>query len=290
MDFSSLLSYLEKVASKEQSPPLESSFWEHLEVLRWMLIRVLLVIIVVFVFVFVKYNFVFTHIILSPTNSDFITYRCLKYTLSLFGFSVDLIEDFQIQLINYDLSGQFLVQISGAFLVASVVALPYLIFELWRFIRPALSSNESHYAGWLFFFSSFLFYLGVSVSYFIIFPLTVRFLGSYQVSSLIANQISIQSYFNALIILTISLGLTFEMPILSYFLSKIGIISKRMLASGRRYAFIIILILAAIITPTTDPFTLMAVTLPLYLLYEVSIWVCKRNEVTQKEEESEDFV
>lgn len=254
-----------------------SSFWKHLEDLRWFLVRILLVILCIFVIIFIKYDFVFNNIILAPTNSHFITYRCLQYFLLQFGFN-DTLDYFQINLINYDLSGQFMIQISGAFLVASIISLPYIIFELWRFIRPALFPNESKYLGWLFFFSSLLFYIGVLVSYLIIFPLTIHFLGTYQVSSLISNQISIQSYFNALIILVLSIGLTFEMPILAYFLSKMGIISKNILVAGRRYAFVIILILAAIITPTTDPFTLMAVTIPLYLLYEVSIWTCQWNE------------
>jgi sec-independent protein translocase protein TatC len=265
----------------QQQPPT-SSFWKHLEDLRWMFIRILLVIVVVFGFVFIKYDFLFTNIILSPTDSDFVTYRCLKYLLALFGLG-DPVGQFQIHLINYELSGQFMLQISGAFLMAGVISLPYIIFELWRFVRPALFPNESRYLGVLFFFSSFLFYLGALVSYFIIFPLTIHFLGTYQVSDLIANQISVQSYFSALIILVLSIGLTFEMPILAYFLSKMGVISKGTLAAGRRYAFVIILTLAAIITPTTDPFTLMAVAVPLYLLYEVSIWVCKRNEEIEPE-------
>lgn len=287
---SAVLSYLmEKVSSdKSEALPAESSsFWDHLEVLRWMILRSLIAITIVFIIIFVEYDFVFTKILLGPSSSDFITYRLLRSLLSSFGFDVGDLKGFQVQLINYDLSGQFMVQISGSLLVAFVIALPYLIFELWRFVRPALLPNESRHVGSLFFFSSFLFYLGAMVGYFIIFPMTIHFLGTYQVSTLIQNQISIQSYFNALIMLVIPIGLTFEMPILSYFMSKLGLISKKTLAAGRRYAFVIILTLAAIITPTTDPFTLMAVTTPLYLLYEVSIWVCKRNE-SRNEEDDDD--
>ncbi|VBB48043.1 Sec-independent protein translocase protein TatC [uncultured Paludibacter sp.] len=263
----------------------EYSFWEHLEVLRWTIIRILAAVVVLFVLVFVEYKFVFSQIVLSPLNSDFISYRILKSLLSLVGLSPALIEDFKVQLINYELSGQFLLQIGVSLAVAAVVAFPYVLFELWRFVRPALYENESKNIGKIFFFSSFLFYLGAAVSYFIIFPLTIRFLGTYQVSELIPNQISVQSYFNALVILVLCIGLTFEMPILSFFLSKAGIVSRKMLAAGRKYAFVIILVLAAIITPTTDPFTLMVVTIPLYLLYEVSIWVCKKNEDKKEEDE-----
>ncbi len=269
-----------KNAPEEQ----EYSFWDHLEALRWTIIRVLLAVAVLFVVVFVKYDWIFKFIF-APLDSDFITYRALKSLLSSVGLSPGLISDFKVQLINYDLAGQFMLQITVSLLVAAIVAFPYILFELWRFVRPALYENESKNVGRIFFFSSFLFYLGATVSYLIIFPLTVRFLGTYQVSELIPNQISVQSYFNALMILVLCLGLTFEMPILSYFLSKAGIVSRSMLASGRRYALVIILILAAVITPTTDPFTLMVVAIPLYMLYEVSIWVCKKNESKQEEEE-----
>lgn len=259
----------------------EHSFWEHLEVLRWAIIRVILVVTVCFTVVFAGHEFVFTNLILSPLNSDFITYKVLNQLLSLVGFSASLIPDFQVQLINYELSGQFLLQIGVSLAIAALLAFPYIVFELWRFVRPALYENESKNIGKIFFYSSFLFYLGAAVSFFIIFPLTVRFLGTYQVSETIPNQISVQSYFNALIILVLFLGLTFEMPVLSYFLSKAGVVSRSMLAGGRKYALVVILVLAAFITPTTDPFTLLVVSIPLYLLYEVSIQVCKRNEKSE---------
>lgn len=263
----------------------EYSFWEHLEALRWTLLRIFIGVVILFAVVIIEYKFFFDKIIFSPLSSDFITYRVLKSLLEWVGLSPSLVPDFKVQLINFELSGQFILQISVSAMIAVVMAFPYILFELWKFIRPALYQNESKNIGRIFFFSSFLFYLGAAVSYFIIFPLTVRFLGTYQVSTLIPNQISIQSYFNALVILVLCIGLTFEMPILSYFLSKIGIISRSMLASGRKYAFVIIIILAAAITPTTDPFTMMVVAMPLYMLYEVSIWVCKRNEDKKDEEE-----
>ena len=130
----------------------------------------------------------------------------------------------------------------------------------------------------VFFISSFLFYLGVVVSYFLVFPLTIRFLGTYNVSELVPNQISIQSYLDTLYILMFSMGKMFEMPVHAYFLSRMGIVSRQMLQSVRRYAFVVILILAAIITPTTDPFTMLVVAMPLYLLYEVSILVCRKKK------------
>ncbi|MGC3977079.1 MAG: twin-arginine translocase subunit TatC [Paludibacteraceae bacterium] len=266
------------------------SFWEHLEVLRWTIIRILAAVVILFVVAFAAYKVVFSQFILSPLSSDFITYRVLKSLLSSIGLSSNFVPDFKLQLINYELSGQFMLQVGVSVMIAVLLAFPYILFELWKFVRPALYENESKNIGKIFFVSSFLFYLGASVSYFIIFPLTIQFLGTYQVSELIPNQLSIQSYFNALVVLILCLGLTFEMPILSFFLSKAGIISKSMLVAGRKYALVIILILAAIITPTTDPFTLTVVAIPLYALYEVSIWVCKRNEkkVSEKESFNED--
>ena len=261
----------------------EYSFWEHLEVLRWTLIRILASVAVFFTLFFIGYKFVFSQIILPPLNSGFISYRVLKSFFELIGLAPSLLADFQIHLINYELSGQFLLQVSVSAMLSVVAVFPYILYEIWRFVRPALYENEIRNVGRVFFFSSFLFYLGAAVSYFIIFPLTVRFLGTYQVSELIPNQISVQSYFNALVVLVLCIGLTFEMPVLSYFLSKAGIISRQLLASGRKYAFIIILILAAVITPTSDPFTMMVVAIPLYLLYEVSIWVCKNNENASEE-------
>ncbi|MGC3977367.1 MAG: twin-arginine translocase subunit TatC [Paludibacteraceae bacterium] len=165
------------------------SFWEHLEALRWTIFRILIAVLVIFIVVFIENDFIFSQLILSPLDSDFITYRALKSLLSFIGLSPALVPDFNVQLINYELSGQFMMQISVSVMVATMVAFPYILFELWKFVKPALYDNESKNVGKIFFFSSFLFYLGALVSYFVIFPLTVRFLGTYQVSELIPNQI-----------------------------------------------------------------------------------------------------
>jgi sec-independent protein translocase protein TatC len=255
----------------------EYSFWEHLEVFRWTLIRLIGVLFFFFIIVFVNYDFLFSDVILSPLSSDFITYRILQQLINLCGLPV-LLPEFKIQVINYELSGQFFLQIGASFGTAALLIFPYFLLELWLFLRPALFASETKHVGRIFLFSSFLFYAGAALAYFIIFPLTIQFLGTYQVSTLIPNQISIQSYFDALCILVLCIGLTFEMPILSYFLSKMGILTSRMLSAYRKYAFVAILVLAAVITPTTDPFTMMAVALPLYLLYEVSVWLAMRNE------------
>jgi sec-independent protein translocase protein TatC len=251
------------------------SFWEHLEVLRWTLIRVILALVVVVGSIFSFKELVFTRVVFAPLSSDFIFYQWLCSLAELVKVPAICPGDFTLQLININLAGQFLAHIGASFSLGLVLVVPYILFEIWRFVQPALYPNEKRHIGAIFSSASFLFYAGVAVAYLIIFPLTVRFLGSYEISSLVPNQISVQSYLGTLYILIFSMGIMFEMPILAYLLSKTGLIHKQMLKSVRSYALVVLLIIAAFITPTTDPFTLIIVVLPLYLLYEVSIIVCK---------------
>ncbi|HNX87985.1 MAG TPA: twin-arginine translocase subunit TatC [Paludibacteraceae bacterium] len=267
----------------------EFTFWEHLEALRWTILRSLgVVTVLTFVFFGFK-DFVFSKIILPPLNSDFYTYRLLcllSEKLKMPGLCPD---DFSVQLININLAGQFITHITSSLIMAVVLSMPYLLFEIWRFINPALYEHERKNISIIFLSSSFLFYLGALVSYFLIFPLTIRFLGTYQVSGLVTNQISIQSYMNALGILIFSLGIMFELPIVIYALNRIGLVSKKALKSFRKYAFVGILIIAAVITPTTDPFTMLVVALPIYLLYEVSILLCNKDlPALESDSEEED--
>ena len=270
----------------------DSTFWEHLEALRWTILRSLSVLLVFVMVSFGFKDFIFNEIILPPLNSDFYTYRFLCYLGELTKFPALCPEPFQIQMINITLSGQFMIHMLSSLIIAVMVAVPYLLYEAWRFVQPALYPDEKKSVGKIFFSSSFLFYLGAAISYFIIFPFTLRFLGTYQVSSVIVNQISIQSYMNTLALLVFFMGLAFELPVVMYLLSQIGVVNKSMLRKFRKYAFVAILILAAFITPTTDPFTMMIVATPLYLLYELSIMVCKNKSLSDPlsgdEDEDED--
>jgi sec-independent protein translocase protein TatC len=252
------------------------TFWDHLEALRWSILRILLVLVVLVTLLFGFRDFVFNNIVFTPLNSDFVFYRFLCYLAGWLHTPGFCPGQFHIQLINIDMSGQFMAHIGATFSIALVLTVPFLLYEIWRFIAPALYPNEKRNVGLIFLSSSFLFYLGSAVSYFVIFPLTIRFLGTYQVSDLVPNQISLQSYLSTLYILVFAIGLMFEMPVLAYFLSKLGLINRKMLVNVRNYAIIVILILAAVITPTTDPFTMLVVAFPLYLLYEVSIMVVKK--------------
>lgn len=287
-------------SNNKSSLGLESSFWDHLEALRWTLLRSLGVLMVLVVVSFGFKDFIFNKIILPPLTSDFHTYRFLCYLADLVNIPGLCPDSFQIQMINITLSGQFMTHMISSLIIALVIAVPYLLYEAWKFIKPALYPNEKKSVGKIFLSSSFLFYLGAAVSYFVIFPFTLRFLGTYQVSETIVNQISIQSYMNTLALLVFFMGIAFELPVVVFLLSQIGLINKAMLRKFRKYSFVGVLILAAFITPTTDPFTMLLVATPLYLLYELSIVVSKDKvksesddddvEENDEEKETEDSV
>jgi sec-independent protein translocase protein TatC len=252
------------------------TFWEHLEVLRWMLFRIIALLFVVLAVIFSNKEFVFNQLILPPLDGSFITYRWMCNLSELLKMPSLCPGEFTLQLVNYDISGQFMAHISTSFTLALVLIVPYLLYEIWRFVSPALYSKEKATTAAIFLSSSILFYLGAIVSYLLIFPLSIRFLGSYQVSSLVPNHIALQSYLATLYLLIFALGILFELPVLAYLLSRAGVINRQMLRAGRNIAVMVILILSAIITPTTDPFTMLVVAAPIYLLYELSIVICKK--------------
>lgn len=206
-------------------------------------------------------------IVLAPTKSDFITYRWF----SLFGD----IADFNLNLINTQLTSQFSVHMQVSIIIGIICVSPYILYSIFAFVSPALYENERKYARLLVVAGYIMFMIGVALCYFLIFPLTIRFLGNYQVSDDVANIITLSSYIDTLTMLTLMLGIVFELPILCMLLGKMGILTADFMKEYRRHAIVIILIVAAIITPTTDVITLMLVTLPIYLLYEISILAVK---------------
>lgn len=252
------------------------SFLEHLEELRGTILRSLVAVTICAIATFCFKATIFDGIILAPSNSDFFTYRLLFWLSEWLNMPQIRLDTFSISLTNINLTGQFLMHMKAAFWCGIILAFPYVFYEIWRFLRPALYANERKSATEIFVFGGLLFVIGIAVSYFLIFPLTLRFLGTYEVSSAVANQITLQSYMSTFTVLTLCLGILFELPMVIYFLSKMGLVTKDFLQQKRRWAIILIMILAAIITPTTDPFTLLIVTLPLYLLYETSILICKK--------------
>ncbi len=249
------------------------TFWEHLDEFRSVLFKSAVVLVVFMAALFMCKEFLFDTIIFAPTNSDFALYKWFDTALAF--FNLPQLEPFNIDLINIELSAQFFIHISTTFYFSLVLATPFILYQLWTFVRPALYDNERKTAVGAFFFAGILFFIGVLVGYYLVFPLTLRFLGTYQVSGDVVNQISLQSYVSMFTWLILVMGLVFEMPSLAAILSKFGIISKSLLKKYRRHAFVILLVIAAFITPSGDPFTLFAVGLPLYALYEVSILVCR---------------
>ncbi|MBI3500380.1 MAG: twin-arginine translocase subunit TatC [Bacteroidetes bacterium] len=255
------------------------TFLQHLEALRWHLVRSAAVVMLLAFVLFCYKDFVFSTIIFGPMHSDFLTYRALCKISHLTGMGNTLcMQSISFELINIDLSGQFTTHIWTSVIGGVVVGSPYVLWEVWRFIRPALHEKEKKYTAGVVLYASLLFITGILFSYYIIVPMTINFLGNYQVSALVTNKISMDSYISTVTILTLIMGLVFELPILIFFLTKIGLLGPAFMRKYRKHAIVVILIVAAIITPTSDIPTLVIVSTPLYLLYEASIFVAKYAE------------
>lgn len=262
----------------------EMTFWDHLEVLRWSIFRVLIALGVLVVACFIAMPHIFDSFVLGPTTSDFFIY---KWFAALGGgheagrSATNMLmpdfsgNNFKVEIININVATQFLTHISTSFWFALVLVFPYLFYELWKFISPALYSNEKKGVKTGFIAGSILFFLGCAIGYCLVFPLTFRFLTQYQIATGITNQISLNSYISTFLTIIFIMGLVFEMPMLAWVLSKLGVLKKQFLKDYRRHAIVILIALAALITPSGDPFTLTVVFLPLYLLYELSILVVR---------------
>ena len=251
----------------------KQSFWEHLDVLRAAIVKSLLVAVVFGVAAFCFKEELFA-VILAPKDADFITYRLLY---SLGGLVTESgAPDFLVKLINTGLAQQFIIHIKTALCAGVLCASPYILYQLFRFVSPALYENERRYVTRVVGGGYVMFGLGVLISYFLIFPLTFRFLGTYQVSGEVDNLITLDSYISTLVMMCLAMGLVFEIPMLSWLFAKLGFLSADFMHRYRKHAIVIILVVAAIITPTSDVFTLSLVALPMWILYEVSIWIVKQ--------------
>lgn len=244
------------------------TFWDHLDDLRNTLLRMVGVFFGIAVVLFFFKTFLFEEVILAPTGGEFFLYRALGTEMS-------------IKLQNIELSAQFFVHIKVTLICALVLSFPFLIFELWKFVAPALYENEKKAVRGAFAFASILFYLGVVTAYCLIFPLMLHFFAQYQVSGQVENIFSLSSYISMLISTLLMFGIVFEFPTVIAVLSSLGVVTKDGLRGYRRHALCIIMILAAVITPSGDPFTLLICTAPMYLLYEFSILICKKNNKTE---------
>lgn len=246
------------------------TFWEHLDILRASVIKIVLMVVICAVAAFFFKDELFS-VVLAPKDSDFIIYRLFDSLNTV--YSSGKADDFSVQLINTGLAEQFLIHMKVAMYAGLLVASPYVIYVLFSFISPALYENERKYSSRIIVSGYIMFVLGVLISYFLIFPLTFRFLGTYQVSSDVANMITLQSYIDTLTMMTLLMGILFELPVLCWLLGKLGILSAAFMSRFRRHAIVVILIIAAIITPTSDIFTLLLVAMPVWILYEISIFV-----------------
>lgn len=251
------------------------TFWEHLDELRSTVLKATALMVVFSIVAFLFKDELF-QIVLAPKNDDFITYRVFCMYGGIFGRPDTII--FEINLINTGLAGQFAIHMKTAMWAGFLCALPYIIYLLFRFIAPALHEKELKYTTYICGWGYLMFVLGVLVNYFLIFPLTFHFLGTYQVSSEVANMISLQSYMDTLILLSLAMGIVFEMPLLSWLLGNMNILSSYMMRRYRRHSYVVILIIAAIITPTSDIFTLLVVSLPMGMLYEISILITRKHK------------
>lgn len=253
------------------------TFWEHLEELRWSIFRIAIAAVMAMVVIFIIMPQMFTGFVLGPTTSEFFLYKWLG-SLGQLPFLPDFAAgEFKVDIISINVASQFMTHISTSFWFALVVIFPYILYEVWKFIAPALYDNEKGSVRAAFLFGTLMFFLGCAISYSFIFPFTFRFLTEYQISEQITNQISLNSYMSTFLGMVFIMGLIFELPLLAWLLSKIGVLRKEFLKKYRRHAVVILMILAALITPTGDPITLSLVFLPLYLLYEISICVVKKS-------------
>lgn len=251
------------------------TFWDHLDVLRSTLMRICIVAVVFMLVAFCFKDEVFA-IIFAPRDTSFPTYRLFDQIAVLMGHTADA-SDFAVSLINTELTRQFMVHLQVSLWVGLLVASPYILVEIFRFVSPALYSAERRYAVGVTVSGYLMFMFGVALCYFLIFPLTFRFLGTYQVSNDVTNLISLESYIDTLTMLTLMMGLMSELPVVGWLLAKLGFINAGLMRRFRRHAIVGIFIAAAIITPTTDAMTLCVVALPIMLLYELTILIVSRT-------------
>lgn len=243
-----------------------ASFWDHLDELRSRIIKMLLAVVAMSVIAFLLKEPLF-RMVLAPSKGGFATYRILG------------VPDFSIHLINTGLTEQFMVHMRTSLYMGLLAASPYIIYELFCFVAPGLYAHERRYAMWLVGSSYVMFILGTLLNYFLVFPLTVRFLGTYQVSPNVTNMLTLQSYIDTLISMSFLMGVLFELPVVCWLMGRMGIINSRMMSTYRRHAIVAILVLAAIVTPTTDVFTLFVVALPIWMLYELSVLIVKTSNL-----------
>jgi sec-independent protein translocase protein TatC len=265
----------------------EMSFLDHLEELRWHVIRSLVAIFIFMILAFIFNRWIFDNIVFGPAQRDFITFRAMCKLGTLIGFEEAMcVKEIPMTIQSRLMTGQFTMSLTSSFIIGLIVAFPYVAWEMWRFIKPGLHSNEKRYSRGAVASISSLFFLGVSFGYFIMCPISVYFLASYQISDIIQNEFDIVSYVGTVTTLVFGSGVLFQLPVVVYFLARVGIVTPEMLKAVRKHAIVVILVIAAVITPP-DPISQTIVAIPLYLLYEFSIVIARFVERAKAKEEAE---
>ena len=264
----------------------EMSFLEHLEELRWHIIRSALSITIFAIIAFILKDFIFNTIILNPRTPDFWTNRMFALLADWSGTDALRINQKPLELISIKIAGQFMTHIWVSIIAGFIISSPVVFYEFWRFIKPALYENEKKYAGGAVFFTSFLFMLGVLFGYYLIVPLSIHFLGTYNVSGDVTNQINLRSYIGSVTSISLAAGVVFLIPIFSYFLSKVGLLTPQFMKTYRKHSYVVMLLLSAIITPP-DIFSQIMVCFPLIFLYEIGILI-SRHVVKKREKEMDE--
>ncbi|CAZ97099.1 twin-arginine translocase subunit TatC [Zobellia galactanivorans] len=278
------------MAKQNTKSPDEMSFLDHLEELRWHLIRSVLAVVIIATGAFVMSGFIFDTIIFGPSKMDFPTYRLFCDIATYLGFDSAFCADklpFTIQ--SRTMGGQFSADIWTAIWVGFIVGFPYVLYELWKFISPGLHPNEKKHSKGFIFIASFLFFMGVLFGYYVVAPLSINFLGTYQVSEIVLNEFDLSSYISTVRTAVIACGVLFELPIIIYFLTKVGIVTPEILKKYRKIALVVVLILSAVITPP-DVTSQIIVAVPVLILYQVSIYISKivlKNEAKREKKAKE---
>jgi sec-independent protein translocase protein TatC len=267
----------------------EMTFLDHLEELRWHFIRAALAVVVFMIAAFFYVSWIFENILFAPAKVDFVTFKYMCQLGEWVGMKDGLcVTDLPFLVQSRNMTGQFMMSLTASFVIGLIVAFPYVVWEFWSFIRPGLETKERKFSRGAVSAVSLLFLLGVFFGYYLLSPMTIWFLATYSISDMIVNEFDITSYVSTITSLVIGCGLLFQFPVVIYFLSKVGIVTPQLMRHYRKHSVVAILVLGAVITPSADPFTLTVISLPLYLLFEISIFtsaIVVRNK--KKAEEAE---
>jgi sec-independent protein translocase protein TatC len=282
------LSFIDNFLDKRNNNPAgEMNFLDHIEELRWHIVRCAFAVMIGSCLVFWKVELIFDRIIMGPAHKDFISYRAFCALGRLLHADSFCMNDIHMKFQNNAVTGQFMMSLSVSVMLGFVLVFPYILWELWKFIKPALKPTEIKMASGIVFWCSLLFFMGVLFAYFIVAPYTINFFGNYQLSPLFENIITIENYYDTMSNMIIALGIVFELPILVYFLTRIGVLTPAFLKAKRRYAFLILFILSMVIAPP-DVFSCLLIFFPLYILFEISVSISARALKARKIREAKE--